>query len=287
MADGNLQITAINVPRGNKQYQSGMITSQTRYGIGRYEARIDLPTTQGMWPAFWLNPNGTPLGRSAARSTSWKTAAVSRPSPAAPTIGKRIRGRAATNMNMYSTNTRRAQNGSPVNFHSGFHTYAVEWEETRASLLCGRQSSFHRDRECQPANLRSDQEHHPQSGGRRRFRRRPEWHHGLAADDARRLCSRLAARYEHARRLQRRTARSTPPTIPSGATHKARAPSAYRPTVPETAPSVQRTTSFGKPITAAIHCRARAHLQPTSPSRPLHLRYRSAWSSFARNGSCV
>src|SRR5258706_11814117 len=57
VANGNLQLTAVNQPRGTKQYQSGLITSNTIYGQGRYEARIDLPTTQGMWPAFWMNPN--------------------------------------------------------------------------------------------------------------------------------------------------------------------------------------------------------------------------------------
>src|SRR5262245_45363773 len=57
VADGNLQITATNQPLANKLYRSGLITSNALYGPGRYEARIDLPTTQGMWPAFWLNAN--------------------------------------------------------------------------------------------------------------------------------------------------------------------------------------------------------------------------------------
>ena len=64
VAGGNLQLTAINQPRGNKQYQSGLVTSNALFGQGRFEARVDLPTTQGMWPAFWLNPNQVqwPLG---------------------------------------------------------------------------------------------------------------------------------------------------------------------------------------------------------------------------------
>src|SRR3954463_16527998 len=40
VANGNLQITAINQARGTKQYQSGLITSNALYGQGRYEARI-------------------------------------------------------------------------------------------------------------------------------------------------------------------------------------------------------------------------------------------------------
>ena len=55
VADGNLRITATNQPLANKLYRSGLVTSKALYGPGRFEARIDLPTTQGMWPAFWLN----------------------------------------------------------------------------------------------------------------------------------------------------------------------------------------------------------------------------------------
>ncbi|HEY2841136.1 MAG TPA: glycoside hydrolase family 16 protein, partial [Pirellulales bacterium] len=64
VANGSLQLTATNQPVRNKAYGSGLITSNALYGPGRFEARIDLPTTQGMWPAFWLNPNQVqwPLG---------------------------------------------------------------------------------------------------------------------------------------------------------------------------------------------------------------------------------
>src|SRR6476661_8702715 len=45
VANGNLQITATNQAFANKLYRSGLITSNTLFGPGRYEARIDLPTT--------------------------------------------------------------------------------------------------------------------------------------------------------------------------------------------------------------------------------------------------
>ena len=57
VSNGTLQITATNQPLANKLYRSGLITSKALYGPGRFEASIDLPTTQGMWPAFWLNAN--------------------------------------------------------------------------------------------------------------------------------------------------------------------------------------------------------------------------------------
>src|SRR5256885_8432546 len=46
VGQGNLHVTATNQPLANKQYRSGLITSKARYGPGRFEARIDLPTTQ-------------------------------------------------------------------------------------------------------------------------------------------------------------------------------------------------------------------------------------------------
>src|SRR5947208_4550082 len=46
VANGNLQLTATNQSLGNKLYRSGLITSNALYGPGRYEARIDLPTTK-------------------------------------------------------------------------------------------------------------------------------------------------------------------------------------------------------------------------------------------------
>lgn len=129
VADGNLQLTAINVPRDGKAHQSGLITSRAIYGPGRFEARIDLPTSQGMWPAFWLNANQVqwPLGGeidimenrgSQPNLTSsayhWQT----NPGPCC--------SQHQYVAQEYSAN----QGGNPVNFHAGFHTYTAEWDET-------------------------------------------------------------------------------------------------------------------------------------------------------------
>ncbi len=128
---GNLELTAIDVPRQGKAYQSGLITSNALYGPGRFEARIWLPTSQGMWPAFWLNANNTqwptageidimenrgsqPLLTSSAYH--WQT------DPNQPCCGG--------HQYVYDEYTA-TENGQPVNFHAGFHTYAMEWEETQ------------------------------------------------------------------------------------------------------------------------------------------------------------
>lgn len=61
VADGMLHIVAKPGPPGGPAYTSARLKSRNlRYGrYGRVEARIDLPTGQGIWPAFWmLRENG-------------------------------------------------------------------------------------------------------------------------------------------------------------------------------------------------------------------------------------
>jgi beta-glucanase (GH16 family) len=128
VADGNLQLTATNQPLANKAYRSGLITSKALYGRGRFEARIDLPTTQGMWPAFWLNANQVawPLGGEIdimENKGSQPTVVSSAYHwPANPGVS----GSSQYDARNYSA----SEDGMPVNFHDSFHTYAVEWEET-------------------------------------------------------------------------------------------------------------------------------------------------------------
>jgi beta-glucanase (GH16 family) len=129
VSGGNLNITAINTPRDGKAYQSGLITSKALYGPGRFEARMNLPTTQGMWPAFWLNSNNVdwPKGGEidilenrgsqpnlVSSAYHWQ---VSQTQPCCD--GHRYDWKELT------------YNGpSSGNYHNAFHTYAVEWEET-------------------------------------------------------------------------------------------------------------------------------------------------------------
>ena len=125
VVNGNLELTAINVPRSGKAYQSGLVTSRSLYGPGRFEARIDLPTSQGMWPAFWLNSNHVPWPQGGeidimenrgsepevvSSAYHWQT----NPGPCCDQHEFRFRN--------YSFDE--------TNFHDGFHTYAVEWDET-------------------------------------------------------------------------------------------------------------------------------------------------------------
>ncbi|MGE3241036.1 MAG: family 16 glycosylhydrolase [Pirellulales bacterium] len=130
VADGNLQITAINVPRDGKAYQSGLITSNATYGPGRFEARMNLPTTQGMWPAFWLNAN----------NVSWPKGGEidilenrgSQPNLVSSAYHWQVsQTQPCCDGHQYVFKELTYSGPSEDNYHNAFHTYAVEWEETQ------------------------------------------------------------------------------------------------------------------------------------------------------------
>jgi beta-glucanase (GH16 family) len=128
VANGNLQITATNQPLGTKQYRSGLITSKNLFGQGRFEARMDLPTGQGMWPAFWMNPNQVqwPLGgeidilENRGSQPNLTSSAFHWQKNAGPCCGQH-----QFVLHEYTATS----GGQPVNFHNGFHTYAAEWDK--------------------------------------------------------------------------------------------------------------------------------------------------------------
>lgn len=127
--DGNLELTAINVPLGNKAYQSGLVTSQDLFGPGRFEARIDLPTSQGMWPAFWLNANHVDWPQGGEIDILENRG--SQPNLVSSAYHWQTNPGPCCDQHQYVFNEYTAtEGGQPVNFHDSFHTYAAEWDET-------------------------------------------------------------------------------------------------------------------------------------------------------------
>ena len=128
VAGGNLQLTATDRPLANKKYRSGLITSKALYGPGRFEARIDLPVTQGMWPAFWLNANQVrwPQGgeidimeNKGSHPTMTSSAFHWQQNP----------GPCCADAHYVFHEYSATSGGNPVNLTTGFHTYAVEWDK--------------------------------------------------------------------------------------------------------------------------------------------------------------
>jgi beta-glucanase (GH16 family) len=130
IVDGKLRITATNQPLANKLYRSARLESVQAFAPGRFEARIDLPTTQGMWPAFWLLPKGYP----------WPTRGEidimenrgSQPYVVSSAYHWQTNPGPCCDQHQFVFEEYGAiVNGQRVNYHSSFHTYALEWEATQ------------------------------------------------------------------------------------------------------------------------------------------------------------
>jgi beta-glucanase (GH16 family) len=112
-------------PVGGKSYLSARLESKATFGPGQYyEARIDLPSGKGMWPAFWLNANAVqwPLGgeidimENKGRLPGDVSSAFHYQKNPGPCCSQHF----------YVV-----QDYVPspaVNFQAGFHTYGVDWE---------------------------------------------------------------------------------------------------------------------------------------------------------------
>jgi beta-glucanase (GH16 family) len=119
VANGQLVITARREAFGGMQYTSARMKTQGRrsFRYGRIEARIAMPSFQGVWPAFWmLGDNITTAG--------W---------PACGEID--VMEHVNTGGTVHGTIHWRDHNNQYANYGgqtstsiTSFHTYAVEWD---------------------------------------------------------------------------------------------------------------------------------------------------------------
>ncbi|MEM8782467.1 MAG: glycoside hydrolase family 16 protein [Planctomycetota bacterium] len=124
--NGHLVLTAVNQPLANKAYRSGLVDSHQQWSHGRFEASIDLPTSQGMWPAFWLLPDTAEVPWPSGGEIDILENRGSQPGLVSSAYhwGPDFFGRQF----LFEEYTATQPNGQPENFHDSFHTYAVEWE---------------------------------------------------------------------------------------------------------------------------------------------------------------
>src|SRR6478735_645236 len=126
VANGELTITARYEPNYNgtgKNYTSGKLVTLGKFSQthGKIEARIKMPSAQGVWPAFWM----------LADNTNW------------PSTGEIdiIECKGLNPTTGYSTlhygskaNGSHLQSGTtwtyPATLSAGFHVYAIEWDAT-------------------------------------------------------------------------------------------------------------------------------------------------------------
>jgi beta-glucanase (GH16 family) len=123
--NGVLTITAREEQISGKEYTSARITTQNKYDFqyGKIEARIKLPYSQGMWPAFWM------LGDNIS-TVGW-------PSCGEIDIMEMVGGTGKDNTTHatlhWEHNGNHAQYGESYTLSSGiladdYHLFSVEWD---------------------------------------------------------------------------------------------------------------------------------------------------------------
>jgi beta-glucanase (GH16 family) len=124
VADGFLTITAREESAGGRDYTSARMRTLGKgdWTYGRMEMRARMPIGQGMWPAFWMLPSGSPYGGWAAGGEIDIVEYIgSRPDLILGTIHYG----GPWPWNVYSTSRYFLPGGS---FHDDFHVFAIEWE---------------------------------------------------------------------------------------------------------------------------------------------------------------
>lgn len=115
---GNLVITARKENYGGKNYTSARIKSQglRNFTYGKIEARIKLPTGQGLWPAFWM------LGSNFS-TAGW-------PYCGEIDIMERVNTNSFVNGTVHWDANGYASYGRESGYidFSGYHVYSVEWD---------------------------------------------------------------------------------------------------------------------------------------------------------------
>ncbi|MBN1511896.1 MAG: family 16 glycosylhydrolase [Phycisphaerae bacterium] len=121
VADGLLHIVARAESYAGADYTSARIRTQNKqeFLYGQLEARIKLPSTKGIWPAFWMMPTDSPYGGWAACGEIDIVESIN----VATTVYGTIHYGGAWPNNVNSGGS--LSNGT--NFGNDFHEYAIEW----------------------------------------------------------------------------------------------------------------------------------------------------------------
>lgn len=132
VSDGYLNITAkkeeVSSSEGNFSYTSGRIRTlgKASWTYGRFEARMSLPSCDGMWPAFWMLPDENYMNSGWPRSGEIDIMEARGSSETSTSSAVHYAG--TNNAHVYVTKT------YPFSVREGesfvdFHTYALEWDE--------------------------------------------------------------------------------------------------------------------------------------------------------------
>jgi beta-glucanase (GH16 family) len=119
---GHLALTARAEPYMGKSYTSGRVNTLAHFtrAFGRFEARMQLPAGQGMWPAFWLlGANQSTVGWPACGEIDIVENKGQEPN----TVHGTVHGPGYSGGKGISAS--RVVPGAALS--AGFHVYAIEW----------------------------------------------------------------------------------------------------------------------------------------------------------------
>ena len=128
-SDGYLVILSENVPAGGLPYRSGQVISKTSQRLGRWEVSAKLPTSAGMWPAIWLLPNTSIYPWPSQGEIDIMENRGSQPNLTSSAYHFGSNPPYFHDFDWAEQQT--SQSGQLVNYHNGFHTYAVDWYNDR------------------------------------------------------------------------------------------------------------------------------------------------------------
>lgn len=122
VSNGTLKITARQQSFGGSNYTSSRIRTLNKqeFVYGRIEARMKIPSTTGVWPAFWMLPTNSPYGTWAA---SGEIDIMESVNQADRIYGTLHYGNTWPNN---ASNGPRLQDGR--DFSQEFHTYRIDWD---------------------------------------------------------------------------------------------------------------------------------------------------------------
>lgn len=122
VSDGTLKIVARQQSFGGSNYTSARLRSLNKqeFLYGRIEARMKIPSTTGVWPAFWMLPTDSPYGTWAA---SGEIDIMESVNQADQIYGTLHYGSPWPNN---THNGHELQNGT--DFSEQFHTYRIDWD---------------------------------------------------------------------------------------------------------------------------------------------------------------
>jgi beta-glucanase (GH16 family) len=128
LRDGKLVITAREESVSGKNYTSARINTRDRFAFryGRIEASIRLPAGQGIWPAFWMLPQGDAYGTWAASGEIDIVEAVNLGGTGGNNIFGTIHYGGEWPNNQFSGNEYLV----PADATAEFHTYVLEWDSS-------------------------------------------------------------------------------------------------------------------------------------------------------------